>query len=112
VVGRRRDLTEDVGGGEKWSPGAVSCWFKLDGVGAPSADESGAINNTDGDGRASRRSVMASKVMAAERRARAESAYEVVKVESGSCPRAPTCGIRTTGPHGMAETGRLSGMGN
>jgi hypothetical protein len=44
VVDRRRDLTEDVSGGEKWSPGAVSCWFKLDGVGAPSADESGAIN--------------------------------------------------------------------
>jgi hypothetical protein len=35
---------EDSGGGEKWSPRAVSSWFKLDGVGAPSADEGGAID--------------------------------------------------------------------
>jgi hypothetical protein len=44
AVDRQRDLMEDAGGGEKWSPGAVSRWFKLDGVAAPSADEGGTID--------------------------------------------------------------------
>jgi hypothetical protein len=44
VVSRWQDLTEDVGGGEKWVPGAVSHWFELDGVAAPSANECRAID--------------------------------------------------------------------
>jgi hypothetical protein len=38
-------------------------------------------------------------------RAREESAREVVKVESGCRPHAPTRGIRTTSPRGTAATG-------
>jgi hypothetical protein len=45
AVGRWWGLTEDVGGGEKRSrPVAVSRWFELDGVAAPSMDEGGAID--------------------------------------------------------------------
>jgi hypothetical protein len=44
AVGRWWGLTEDAGGGEKWLPRAVSHWFELDGVAAPSADEGGAID--------------------------------------------------------------------
>jgi hypothetical protein len=45
AVGRWWGLTEDVGGGEKRSrPVAVSRWFELDGVVAPSTDEGGAID--------------------------------------------------------------------
>jgi hypothetical protein len=44
AVGRRRDLAKDADGGEKWSLGAVSRWFELNGVAAPSTDEGGAID--------------------------------------------------------------------
>jgi hypothetical protein len=36
---------EDANSGEKWSPGAVSHWFKVVGVAAPSADEGRVIDS-------------------------------------------------------------------
>jgi hypothetical protein len=44
VVGRWWALMKDVGGREKWSPGVISRWFKLDGAAAPSADEGRAVH--------------------------------------------------------------------
>jgi hypothetical protein len=43
VVGRWQELTEDAGYGEKRSLIAISRWFDLDDVVAPSADEGRAI---------------------------------------------------------------------
>jgi hypothetical protein len=44
AVDGQRALTEDVGVGEKWSPGVISHRFELDGASAPSADEGGAVH--------------------------------------------------------------------
>jgi hypothetical protein len=44
AVDGQRALTEDVGVGEKLSPGVVSRRFELDGAAAPSADEEGAVH--------------------------------------------------------------------
>jgi hypothetical protein len=92
---------EHAGGGETWSPRAVSHWFELDGVGAPSADEGEAI---DPHGWLWAVFTVASDDEQSDG-GRAESACEVAKVELGSYPRAPTRRIRTAGPRGTVATG-------